>query len=99
MFMPLFSWAGIWGDLGFLGLGAYLYLGYIVWSRLAQDDFSKLLLLTMLVYGLILTQMEEPGQSFTVAILIGLQWHERQSKKRSRLLNQVTDADPRLEII
>lgn len=99
MFMPLFSWAGIWGDLGFLGLGAYLYLGYIVWSRLAQDDFSRLLLLTMLVYGLILTQMEEPGQSFTVAILIGLQWHERQSKKRDRLLHQVTNADPRLEII
>ncbi len=101
MFMPLFSWAGIWGDLGFLGLGAYLYLGYIVWSRLAQDEFSRLLLLTMLVYGLILTQMEEPGQSFTVAILIGLQWHERRMvnmRSRYRSLHQVTDADQRLEM-
>ncbi|MBW4560966.1 MAG: hypothetical protein KME32_07355 [Mojavia pulchra JT2-VF2] len=83
LFMPLFSWAGIWGDLGFIGLATYVYLGYIVWNRLCWDDFSKFLMLTLFIYGLIITQMEEPGQTMTVAILIGLQWHQRQMSKRS----------------
>ncbi len=85
MFSPMFTWAGIWGDLGFLGLGVFLYLGYIVWHHLCRDDLSKLFVLTMVVYGLIITQMEEPGQSLTLAILIGLQWHQRQNRKKARL--------------
>jgi hypothetical protein len=100
LFMPMFSWAGIWGDLGFLGLGVYLYLSYLVWSRLAHDDFSKFLMMSLLVYGLIITQMEEPAQTMVIAILIGLQWHERRMALRSRYssAHQVTDADTRLEI-
>lgn len=82
MFAPIFSWAGLWGDLGFLGIGSYFYLAYITWQRLCQDDLSKLLMLTMLVYGVIFTQVEEPGQSLTVALMIGLQWHQRQNHKR-----------------
>ncbi|BAY48398.1 hypothetical protein SAMD00079811_60210 [Scytonema sp. HK-05] len=99
MFMPLFSWVGIWGDLGFLGLGAYLYLGYILWSRLAKDDFSRLLILTMFVFGLIFTQMEEAGQTLTVAFLIGLQWQERQIARqaRERSLHLNADANSSLE--
>src|SRR5579883_1890301 len=83
-FMPLFSWLGIWGDLGFLGLAAYLYLGYVVWSRLCLDDFSRFLMLTMVVFGIIFTQMEEPGQTLTIAFMIGLQWHERRLAKEAR---------------
>ncbi|BAY34818.1 hypothetical protein NIES2107_67270 [Nostoc carneum NIES-2107] len=83
LFIPLFSWAGIWGDLGFVGLLTYLYLGYIVWSRMCRDDLSKLLMLTLFIYGLIITQMEEPGQTMIVAILIGLQWHQRQMSRQS----------------
>jgi hypothetical protein len=83
MFMPIFSWAGIWGDLGFLGLGAYLYLGYVVWNRLCHDDISKFLMMSMFVYGLIFTQMEEPGQSLTVATLIGLRWQEQHIAKQT----------------
>ncbi|BAZ40624.1 hypothetical protein NIES4101_65850 [Calothrix sp. NIES-4101] len=76
-FVPLFSWAGIWGDIGFLGLGSYLYLGIFTWQRLCLDDFSKYLVLNTLVYGFFLTQMEEPGYMISVALLIGLHWHER----------------------
>lgn len=83
-FMPLFSWLGIWGDLGFVGLGSYLYLAYVVWSRLCLDDFSRFLMLTMFVFGVIFTQMEEPGQTISVAMLIGLQWHERRLAKEAR---------------
>ncbi|WP_208821881.1 hypothetical protein [Tolypothrix sp. PCC 7910] len=91
LFMPLFSWAGIWGDLGLVGLMSYLYLGYIVWNRLCRDDLSKLLMLTLLIYGLIITQMEEPGQTMTVAILIGLQWHHRQMSRQ--MLNPQTQLE------
>jgi hypothetical protein len=83
-FMPLFSWLGIWGDLGFVGLGSYLYVAYVVWSRLCLDDFSKFLMLTMFVFGVIFTQMEEPGQTISIAMLIGLQWHERRLAREAR---------------
>jgi hypothetical protein len=75
-FVPLFSWAGIWGDLGFVGLGSYLYLSYLTWRYLCVDDFCKYLMLVTLIYGFFLTQMEEPGYMLSVAMLIGLRWHE-----------------------
>lgn len=83
-FSPFWGWAGIWGDLGFLGLGAYLYLCSIVWRRLCLDDFSKFMILSVLLFGLIFTQMEEPGYMLTVASLIGLRWQEIQLNKRER---------------
>jgi len=78
LFSPFFGWAGIWGDLGFLGLGTYLYLSYLVWHRLCRDDFCKLFLLNIFVFGLIETQMEEPGYMLYAASLIALRWQERQ---------------------
>ena len=81
MFSPLFGWAGIWGDLGFLGLGAYLYLSFIVWQKLCLDDFSKFLLLSVFVFGLIFSQIEEPGYMLTVACLIGLRWQEHRCRR------------------
>ena len=81
MFSPLFGWAGIWGDLGFLGLGAYLYLSFIVWHKLCLDDFSKFLLLSVFVFGLIFSQIEEPGYMLTVACLIGLRWQEHRCRR------------------
>ncbi|MGB5710690.1 MAG: hypothetical protein WBM44_07240, partial [Waterburya sp.] len=82
MFLPFFGWAGIWGDLGFLGLGAYLYLASIVWRNLCSDNMSQFLLLTVLSFGLIFTQMEEPGYMLLTAALIALQWQESQIKIR-----------------
>lgn len=76
MFSPLFGWAGIWGNLGFLGLAAYLYLSFLVWRKLCLDDFSKFLLLSVFAFGLIFSQMEEPGYMLFVATIIGLQWQE-----------------------
>lgn len=75
-FSPLFGWAGVWGDLGLLGLGAYLYLWLIVWRRLCRDDLSRFFVLTVLVFGTILSQLEEPGYMLFLASLIGLRWQE-----------------------
>ena len=83
MFSPLFGWAGIWGDLGFLGLAVYLYLGFLVWCYLCKDDFTKFLLLTIFVFGLIFSQMEEPGYMLFIAIIVGLRWHENRVKTSS----------------
>ena len=80
MFLPFFGWAGIWGDLGFLGLGAYLHMASVVWSKICSDNMSRFLLLNVFSFGLIFTQMEEPGYMVFIAALIGLQWQESQIK-------------------
>jgi hypothetical protein len=82
MFSPLFGWAGIWGDLGFLGLGTYILLSSLVWRYLCPDDLCKFLMLTVFVFGLIFSQMEEPGYMLTIATIIGLRWHEHQRSLR-----------------
>ena len=81
VYFPLFTWAGIWGDLGILGLGAYLYLCSVVWCKLCLDDFGKFLLLSSASFGFILTQMEEPGHMLSVACLLGLSWLEAHEKR------------------
>ncbi|PSB43669.1 hypothetical protein [Chroococcidiopsis sp. CCNUC1] len=83
MFSPFFGWAGIWGDLGLLGLGAYFYLAFLVWCRLCSDDLSRFFLLTIFVFGLIFTQIEEPGYMLFMAILVGLQWQTNRLRRLS----------------
>ncbi|MBP0000094.1 MAG: hypothetical protein J7641_14035 [Cyanobacteria bacterium SID2] len=84
MFSPLFGWAGIWGDFGWLGLLAYLYLSWVVWQYICLDDLSRFLLLSVLVFGLIFSQMEEPGYMLFVAIVVALRWQEQQNIKARR---------------
>lgn len=79
MFSPLFGWAGIWGDLGLLGLAAYLYLWLALWHQLSRDDVSKYIMLTVFVFGLIFSQLEEPAYTLFVGSLLGLRWQERHS--------------------
>jgi hypothetical protein len=81
----MFTWVGFWGDEGIFGLGAYLYLCFIVWRRICVDDFGKFLLLSTASFGFILTQMEEPGHVLTVACLLGLRWQEEQIKPTESL--------------
>ncbi|PSB59250.1 hypothetical protein [Chamaesiphon polymorphus] len=80
MFCPLFGWAGIWGDLGIVGLCAYLCLGWIVWRYICVDNLGRFLLLSVAGFGFIFTQMEEPGYMYFVATLIGLRWHEKRAQ-------------------
>jgi hypothetical protein len=80
-FAPFWGWAGIWGDFGFLGLGAYIYLWSIVWRRLCRNDLPKFFVLTVFVCGLIFTQMEEPAYMLYIASIIGLNWQEYQTNK------------------
>lgn len=81
MFSPFWGWAGIWGDLGYAGLAAYLYLCLLVWVKLCPDNCSRFMFLNIVVNGFIFTLMEEPGFMLSIAALIGLQWQERQVKQ------------------
>lgn len=86
-YSPLFSWAGVWGDLGVLGLGAYLYLWCLVWFQLCLDDLSKFFLITIFIFGIVFSWMEEPGYMLFVISLIGLQWQKHQSRQDNSSTN------------
>lgn len=90
LFSPIFGWAGIWGDLGLLGLSAYLYLGYLVWHYFGLNDMLKLTLLSIFVIGCIFTQMEEPGYMISMTFLLGLPWHEQRLKKEAASERKIT---------
>lgn len=77
MFSPLFGWAGLWGDTGFVGLVAYIFILGVVWSKICVDDISKFLLITTGVNGLIFSQMQEPGFMLYTVFLIGVRWQEQ----------------------
>ncbi len=82
LFSPIFGWAGIWGDLGLVGLGAYLFLCYLTWQNFGLDDSLKITMLTVLVLGFIFTQMEEPGFMLFIVFMLGIPWQERRLKKQ-----------------
>jgi hypothetical protein len=81
LFSPIFGWSGLWGDIGVLGLGAYLYLAYLTWHYFAGNDTLKVTMLSVLVIGFIFTQMEEPGYMIFIAFIIGLSWQEKRLKQ------------------
>jgi hypothetical protein len=87
MWSPFFGWAGIWGDLGFLGLGAYLFIWFIVLRYFCLDDGSRYLIITVFVFGAVFTQMEEPGYMLSVVSVLGLRWHELRIEKTKGLRN------------
>ncbi len=77
IFSPVFGWAGIWGDLGLLGLGVYLHLGYLVWKYFGFDDITKISILSVFVMGFLFTQMEEPGYMVSFAYFLGILYQEK----------------------
>jgi hypothetical protein len=89
LFSPIFGWAGIWGDLGLLGLGSYLYLGYLVWKHFGVSNTLKVNLLSVVVMGLIFTQMEEPGYMLSMSYILGLSWQERRLERLGILDNKL----------
>ena len=82
LFSPIFSWAGILGDLGIIGLSIYLLLGYLVWQNYAFNNALKIALLLIFVLGFIFTQIEEPGYMLSISLMLGLAWQERRLKNR-----------------
>jgi hypothetical protein len=84
LFSPFFSWAGLWGSLGWIGIATYLYLWAIVLLRFGKDEVARFLILTILVFGFVLTQIEEPGYMLFVTSLIGMRWQESKVAEEER---------------
>ena len=78
LWSPFFSWAGIFGDLGLLGIGLYLGLWFLIFQRFCPDDLSRFFLFNTLILAGIYGWLEEPGYMLLVAALIGLNWQEYQ---------------------
>ncbi|QYO67397.1 hypothetical protein [Leptolyngbya sp. 7M] len=88
MFSPFFSWAGLWGDLGIIGLVAYFYLYSLLWRYVCKDDLSRFQLLCVFVVGWIQAGMQEPGFMLFLACLLGLRWQELRLKSQKDVWNQ-----------
>lgn len=89
LFSPIFGWAGLWGDLGLLGLSAYLFLAYLTWQHFGLNDFLKVTLLAVFVLGFIFTQMEEPGFMLSIAFMLGISWQEQRIRKQTQKANKL----------
>ncbi|MBQ0799823.1 MAG: hypothetical protein KBT63_11115 [Porticoccaceae bacterium] len=87
MFSLFFSWAGIFGDIGLVGLSVYLYIYYLVWKHVSVDLFSKFLVITVMVFGWVFQWMEEPQYMLFTMGLIGLRWQQFQLFERSRTVD------------
>jgi len=85
LFSPLFGWAGIWGDLGLLGLGTYFYMASVVWRQVCMRALSKYLMLTVFAFGLVFSQLEEPGYTLLVASMVGLEWQNYKINMESKM--------------
>jgi len=89
MFSPFWGWVALWGDIGWLGFAAYLYVCALVWIYLA-DDLSKFLMINVFTHGVIFTQMEEPGYMLFIAALIGLR---SQELRRDRIAKRFAETN------
>jgi hypothetical protein len=83
MFAPLFAWAGIWSDLGLLGLAAYLSIWGVIWQKICLDDFSRLLVLSQVGIGFFPGYLEEPGSMLFITFILGLRWLELRQMSKS----------------
>ncbi len=84
MYGPLFSWAGLWSDLGILGVTSYAFIWMTVWRCYCLHDFSRLLVMATLVTGLFPGYLEEPGSLLFTTFIIGLWWHEQRLIARKK---------------
>jgi len=85
MFSLFFSWVGVWGDLGFVGLSIYAYSWIFVWRNFTSDNHSRFLLLTVCIFGGVYSWMEEPGYMLFVMSLIGLIWQEKGLASKAKI--------------
>lgn len=91
MWSPFFFWAGLWGDLGIIGTGLYLYLWLLVFRHVCLEDISRFLVITIVIFGGVFSWLEEPGYMLFVAGLISLlrqEYGNSQSVNSSPLTSQ-----------
>ena len=73
-FAPLFSWAGIFGDVGLAGLGVYAALVGVTYRRFCRDEFSRLLVIAIVIFGFVFEWLEEYNFMLYAAAVIAQRW-------------------------
>lgn len=69
----VFSWAGLFGDLGLLGVASYLWLGFVVWRAtrgLGADrrfNGAHITMMALALLAAVYTYLEEPGATLAAA--------------------------------
>lgn len=79
-FSLTFSWAGIWGDTGALGLVLVAALYAFIYSRICVNESGRFILVLTVLLGATFTWMEEPAYMALVAIVIGIQLLNRRQE-------------------
>ena len=74
---PISSWIGLFGDLGLIGFGIYLWMAWRLWRGLPQRhawgvQVAKGCMVMAGLLGLVYSWLEEPGFTLLVATVIGL---------------------------
>lgn len=73
-FAALFSWAGIFGDIGLAGLATYSTLLWLIYRRLCAEDLSRLVILAVVVLGFVFDWLEEPNFMLYAMAVIAQRW-------------------------
>ena len=67
-----FTFAGVWGDYGLLGLLLYVTMLILIWKIYCKDlKAGKYLIITIFIYGIVFTWAEEPPFMFFIFAYIG----------------------------
>lgn len=84
VFSLMFSWAGIWGDIGLIGVGAYICCWLIVLQKYTINTLDRYWIFCIFVYGITFSWLEEPGFMLFIVCLLGLSWQENQCKRMNK---------------
>lgn len=74
LYQPMFSWAGIFGDLGLAGIAVYGGLLCAIYARIGADRVARLLLIVVVLLGFIFDWLEEYNFMLFIAAVIGQRW-------------------------
>lgn len=81
IFSLMFSWAGIWGDLGILGVSAYVSQLIIILKYFCFTVRDRFWVITIFVFGFTFSWLEEPGYMLFIAAIMGSSWQEAKSNE------------------
>jgi len=90
MFSLMFSWAGIWGDLGLVGAVVYVCLWFLVMKLFCVTTLDRFFVLSILVFGFVFAWLEEPNFMLFMVSLIGLSWQEHMMEMQAEEVDQVS---------
>ncbi len=82
LFSLLYSFAGVWGDLGLMGLSFYMLSWWYVWKQYAVLGSGKLLLIAAFVFGWVFAYLEEPGFTMFLCAVLVLIYQENTVDKK-----------------